>query len=295
MPHKDSLATLRRSRWAMRLVGFGLVGVPARPPCGSAGPALLLVPADLGRARRRPLAARRPISPSGLLSWPVTQLKNEQRSLPSGRLSGRTVVTPPACRPRPARQRRSLGEAPSATQPPSSSTASSTPSKHLERHMAGEPGHCLTRSAIVATQLLSVGIPARVVQMVPAEGKGHTVVEVWDEASGWTVVDPTSGGVVTSRTQQGSAADLLDAPANVQWKPLRSASVSALHAARAAALLPQRPARQPGIPGTVAVPARRDAGRTLAVPRPLRERRPRVSSPWPRSTRSRPGRSQVSA
>jgi hypothetical protein len=76
------------------------------------------------------------------------------------------------------------------------------PAAHFASHMAGEPSHCLTRSAILATQLLSVGIPARVVQFVPAVGKGHTLVGVWDETIGWIVVDPTNGGFVTGPMRQ---------------------------------------------------------------------------------------------
>jgi len=98
------------------------------------------------------------------------------------------------------------------------------PSAHFASHMAGEPGHCLTRSAIVATQLLATGIPARVVQMIPQHSKGHTVLEVWDEALGWTVIDPTSGGIVTSQRRQGSAADLLATPSDLQWTPIPSAA-----------------------------------------------------------------------
>jgi hypothetical protein len=101
------------------------------------------------------------------------------------------------------------------------------PVVHLERHLAGEPGHCLTRSAIVATELLAAGIPARVVQMAPAHAKGHTLVEVWDDTMGWTVVDPSAGGIVAGVGQRGSAADLLADPARVQWKPFGSAPLSA--------------------------------------------------------------------
>ena len=92
---------------------------------------------------------------------------------------------------------------------------------HFKAHMAGAPGHCLTRSAILATELLSVGIPARVVQFVPVEGKGHTLVEVWDEGSRlWTVVDPsTSGLIVSAKGRGGSAAELLAEPSSVEWRP----------------------------------------------------------------------------
>ncbi len=98
------------------------------------------------------------------------------------------------------------------------------PVAHFERHLAGAPGHCLTRSAILATQLLAVGVPARVVQLVPARAKGHTLVEVWDDTLGWTMVDPSTGGFVTGAARRASAADLLADPASVEWKPFGGAS-----------------------------------------------------------------------
>jgi hypothetical protein len=91
--------------------------------------------------------------------------------------------------------------------------------------MAGAPGHCLTRSAILATELLSVGIPARVVQFVPVEDRGHTLVEVWDDADGWTVVDPsTSGILVGSKSPADSAVELLADPSTAEWRGFGPAS-----------------------------------------------------------------------
>lgn len=99
------------------------------------------------------------------------------------------------------------------------------PRSHFERHMAGEPGHGLTRSAILATQLLSVGIPARVVQLVPVQAKGHTLVEAWDETRGWTVVDPSTSGYLSGGVTH-SAADLLADPSRVEWAPLTPGSAT---------------------------------------------------------------------
>jgi len=59
---------------------------------------------------------------------------------------------------------------------------------HVER---GEPGHCVARSGLLAAVLLSAGCPARVVQLYPPKGKGHNVVEVWEEDHGWVIIDPT--------------------------------------------------------------------------------------------------------
>jgi len=91
------------------------------------------------------------------------------------------------------------------------------PAAHLEQHLAGAPGHCLTRSAILAGELLATGTPARVVQLVPVDGKGHTLVEVWDDERGWIVVDPSTGGFLTGRPRHASAVELLAEPARAGW------------------------------------------------------------------------------
>jgi hypothetical protein len=68
--------------------------------------------------------------------------------------------------------------------------------------LGGEPGHCTTRSGSVAAVLLASGIPARVFQILPLDPNGHlapgghNVLEVWDERSGWSMVDPTLGGML---------------------------------------------------------------------------------------------------
>lgn len=72
------------------------------------------------------------------------------------------------------------------------------PVANFEAHLSGEPGHCLNRSGMLATTLLSVGIPARVVSFTPRSGwGGHTLVEVWTGAD-WVTVDPTEVGLVGS-------------------------------------------------------------------------------------------------
>jgi hypothetical protein len=93
------------------------------------------------------------------------------------------------------------------------------PLAHFRSHMAGAPGHCLTRSAILATEFLAVGIPARVVQFIPVEEKGHTLVEVWDDELGWSVVDPSTGGYVVDASSRGAAPSLLASPSSVRWQP----------------------------------------------------------------------------
>ncbi|HEX8890164.1 MAG TPA: transglutaminase domain-containing protein [Pyrinomonadaceae bacterium] len=81
---------------------------------------------------------------------------------------------------------------------------------HTER---GEPGDCVTRSGLAATALLSVGIPACVVSLVPVEGTGHNVLSVWDEQYGWATVDPTTGSVFWNETKPISALDAIERPA----------------------------------------------------------------------------------
>jgi hypothetical protein len=72
------------------------------------------------------------------------------------------------------------------------------PVADFEAHLSGQPGHCVNRSAMLATTLLSVGIPARVASFTPRSGwGGHTLVEVWSGAD-WVVVDPTEMGLVGS-------------------------------------------------------------------------------------------------
>jgi hypothetical protein len=101
------------------------------------------------------------------------------------------------------------------------------PTDHLRRHLAGEPGHCVTRSAILATELLAVGIPARVIQLVPPDGKGHTLVEVWDDELEWLLVDPTFGGSPGLPLGRRSAVELQATPESVTWYGIPKESSSA--------------------------------------------------------------------
>jgi len=97
------------------------------------------------------------------------------------------------------------------------------PVAHLKLHTAGAAGHCMNRVAIMAAQLLSVGIPARVTQLLPAEGRGHNVVEVWDAPNGWVVVDPTYGTVLGDGQRPAGAVRLRLAPEHVPWHTLANA------------------------------------------------------------------------
>lgn len=91
------------------------------------------------------------------------------------------------------------------------------PADHLRRHTGGAPGHCVNRSAIMASELLAVGIPARVTQLYPADGSGHTVVEVWDDRFGWTLIDPSLGGVMGDGFRPTSALHLSRSPDSAAW------------------------------------------------------------------------------
>lgn len=73
-----------------------------------------------------------------------------------------------------------------------------SPAKALDQHLKGVSGHCVSYSGLTATALLSVGIPARVVQIIPREKKGHTVVELWDDHTGWVLFDSLNGGLISN-------------------------------------------------------------------------------------------------
>lgn len=83
------------------------------------------------------------------------------------------------------------------------------PNLQLAASLAGEPGHCVQRSGIMAAELLSMGIPARMAQIVTSDGGGHTLVEVWDAALGWVLVDPSYGGILGKSSQPLSVAAIL--------------------------------------------------------------------------------------
>jgi hypothetical protein len=91
------------------------------------------------------------------------------------------------------------------------------PVAHLLRHIGGAPGHCMNRSAILASELLVAGIAARVVQILPKTGPGHTIVEVWDDEAGWVAVDPTYGAVLGNGAGPSSAVGLTQSPQAARW------------------------------------------------------------------------------
>lgn len=88
------------------------------------------------------------------------------------------------------------------------------PVEDLRAHLGGEAGHCVTRSGLSAATLLSVGVPARVVQLLGVGVPGHTVLEVWDVRWGWVLFDPTYGRLFETEggPRSASAAFLDDVP-----------------------------------------------------------------------------------
>lgn len=84
---------------------------------------------------------------------------------------------------------------------------------HTEK---GEPGHCVTRSGLAVDVLLSVGIPARVVQLIPPTGVGHSIFSVWDQGYGWVAIDPTFGEVIGDKDGPSSAFDAFRSPDGVR-------------------------------------------------------------------------------
>jgi hypothetical protein len=89
------------------------------------------------------------------------------------------------------------------------------PVTDFRAHLSGQPGHCVNRSAMLATTLLSVGIPARVASFTPRSGwGGHTLVEVWAGAE-WVAVDPTEVGLVGS-IRPNSAREMKHTPGSLR-------------------------------------------------------------------------------
>lgn len=89
------------------------------------------------------------------------------------------------------------------------------PARDLAAHMAGEPGHCVTRSGLISAVLLSVGIPARVVQFYGVMGAGHNVMAVWDGELGWAVFDPSFGAFVAVGQRPVGAEAIVAQPDDV--------------------------------------------------------------------------------
>lgn len=94
------------------------------------------------------------------------------------------------------------------------------PAAALAAHLGGEPGHCTTRSALAATALLALGKPARLIQLYPAEGSGHNLIEVFDLSHGWVVFDPSTGDTFSDESGQLHSGASLQAARSVRWTRL---------------------------------------------------------------------------
>jgi hypothetical protein len=102
------------------------------------------------------------------------------------------------------------------------------PAEVLQRHLQGEPGHCVSRSGIMAAALLASGVPARIVQLLSntRRDQGHNALEVFDPSVGWVFFDPSFGGELQTSTGGRSAAALLSAGGQFRW--IQSAKVAPL-------------------------------------------------------------------
>ncbi|MEZ5428960.1 MAG: transglutaminase-like domain-containing protein [Pyrinomonadaceae bacterium] len=89
-------------------------------------------------------------------------------------------------------------------------TPSFCPTDEFEEHLKGKPGHCVCFSSITANTLLSVGIPARLVQILPGKKSGHNVVEVWDDRYGWVIFDPLNGSLFEDGGKYLSAVEAIN-------------------------------------------------------------------------------------
>lgn len=92
------------------------------------------------------------------------------------------------------------------------------PADSLKDHLGGAPGHCTVKSSLTAVALLSLGIPARVVQILPSETKGHNVVELWDPTVGWFLFDPHFDSAFLHKGELLSATKLSEVSGDLEWR-----------------------------------------------------------------------------
>jgi hypothetical protein len=95
------------------------------------------------------------------------------------------------------------------------------PARAIRAHLAGAPGNCTARSAMAATALLSLGVPARVVQLLPQARAGHNALEVYDAEKGWVLFDPLFDSSYLVGGKYASALAIAGASAasrDVSWR-----------------------------------------------------------------------------
>lgn len=100
------------------------------------------------------------------------------------------------------------------------------PVADLTTHLSGKPGHCVTRSGLVAAIMLSTGLPARQVQIAPPLPFAHNADEIYDERWGWVLFDPKYGTVF--QTANGPASASSAVVRREQGTAVRIAAASAL-------------------------------------------------------------------
>jgi len=98
------------------------------------------------------------------------------------------------------------------------------PSAALSAHLGGEPGHCTVRSSVTATALLAMGVPARVVQVLPRNARGHNLLEVWDQDKGWLLFDPFFDSSMLHDGSFVPAVTLAHASSGLTWRRPKSDS-----------------------------------------------------------------------
>ena len=92
--------------------------------------------------------------------------------------------------------------------------SSYSPVISFKEHLDGKPGHCVSYSGMEATTLLSVGIPARMVQVLSEAKTGHNIIEVFDEKEGWVIFDPLSDLLLSKDGKPLSALEMIESGAS---------------------------------------------------------------------------------
>ncbi len=81
-----------------------------------------------------------------------------------------------------------------------------SPGKAFQKHLEGEQGFCTNYAGISSAMLLSVGVPARFIQIRAKDGYGgHNIIEIWDEKYGWVLFDPFNNGLIEENGEPLSA------------------------------------------------------------------------------------------
>ena len=87
-----------------------------------------------------------------------------------------------------------------------------SPEDTFKSHLNGAKGYCVSYAGIAATSLLSVGIPARFLQVRPDDREGgHNIIEVWDDEKGWVLFDPFNDGLIENEGKYLSAIEAMGA------------------------------------------------------------------------------------